>query len=82
MSGRARPVAAAVLLALAVSPASAQNEPITSPQDARCRDEARDHVFTAPNPNGLSPYALGAELYHACMKRLGAEQGGETPRRR
>jgi hypothetical protein len=81
MSGRARPLAAAVLLVLAASPVSAQNEPITSPQDARCRDEARDHVFTAPNPSGLSPYALGAELYHACMKRLGAEQD-ETPRRR
>jgi len=66
-------LAAAILLTGVLSPAVAQNQPIKSPEDARCRDEARDHVFTAPNPKGLSPYGLGAELYHACMRRLGAE---------
>lgn len=51
----------------------AQDQPITGPQDAQCRDEARDKVFAAPNPKGLTPFALGAEIYHACMRRLGAE---------
>ena len=59
---------------------SAQNEPIKGPEDARCRDEARDLVFSAPNPKRLSPFDLGAEIYHACMRRLGAE-GGSPPRR-
>ena len=53
--------------------AVAQDQPITSPQDAQCRDEARDQVFTAANPKGLTPFALGAEIYHTCMRRLGAE---------
>jgi len=66
-------VAAVVLSAAGLSGAFAQNQPITSPQDAQCRDEARDKVFSTPNPNGLSPFSLGAELYHACMRRLGAE---------
>jgi hypothetical protein len=80
MSGGGKVATAAILLVLGASSASAQNQPITSPQDAQCRGEARDHVFMAPNPKGLSPYALGAELYHACMRRLGAEP--ERPRRR
>jgi hypothetical protein len=64
----------------AASGAAAQNQPITSPQDAQCRTEARDHVFTAPNPKRLAPYDLGASLYHACMRRLGAEPD-RAPRR-
>jgi hypothetical protein len=64
---------AIVALLAASSGALAQNQPIKSPQDAHCRTEARDHVFTAANPKGLSPYDLGASLYHACMRRLGAE---------
>lgn len=65
-------VAAAMLVATCLG-AVAQDQPITSPQDAQCRDEARDKVFAAPNPKGLTPFALGAEIYHACMRRLGAE---------
>lgn len=65
-------MAAALLLGGCIG-AVAQDQPITSPQDAQCRDEARDKVFTAPNPQGLTPFALGAEIYHACMRRLGAE---------
>lgn len=68
-----RTVIAAALLAAGSTDAVAQDQPITSPQDAQCRDEARDQVFTAPNPKGLTPFALGAEIYHACMRRLGAE---------
>ena len=76
----ARILAAALLLMAGTMASTAQNQPITSPQDARCRDEARDSVFTASNPKGLSPFALGAELYHACMRRLGAEER-DAPRR-
>lgn len=65
-------IAAAVLAATFLG-AVAQDQPITSPQDAQCRDEARDKVFTMPNPRGLTPFALGAEIYHACMRRFGAE---------
>ncbi|MCJ2085390.1 hypothetical protein MKK88_05200 [Methylobacterium sp. E-005] len=73
-------LAAAVLLAGVPASAFAQNQPIKGPEDAKCRGEARDHVFTAPNPKGLTPYGLGAELYHACMRRLGAEPA-RAPRR-
>ena len=79
MRGRPSALAGALLVAGTMA-CAAQNQPITSPQDARCRDEARDSVFTAPNPKGLSPFAHGAELYHACMRRLGAEPRG-APRR-
>lgn len=51
-------LAATVLLACLPSSSLAQNQPIKSPEDARCRDGARDHVFTAPNPKGLTPYGL------------------------
>lgn len=66
-------LATTALLAVTSYGAVAQDQPITSPQDAQCRDEARDQVFTASNPKRLSPYDLGAEIYHACMRRLGAE---------
>lgn len=78
-----RPWSKVVVIALSlagVTAAEAQNQPITSPQDAQCRDEARDSVFSAPNPGRLSPFELGAEIYHACMRRLGAER--EAPPRR
>ena len=68
-----RALMAAVMLSATCSGAVAQDQPITSPQDAQCRDEARDKVFGAPNPKGLTPFALGAEIYHACMRRLGVE---------
>ena len=79
MSGN-RTIIAAVLFACGTLAASAQNEPIKGPEDAKCRDEARDLVFSAPNPKRLSPFDLGAETYHACMRRLGAE-GKPAPSR-
>ena len=79
MIGR-RAALAASLLVTGTMACAAQNQPITSPQDAQCRDEARNKVFTAPNPRHLSPFALGAELYHVCMRRLGAEPK-RSPRR-
>ena len=73
MRGARTTLAAAVLLAVGTLTAFAQNEPIQGPEDAKCRDEARDLVFSAPNPKRLTPFDLGAEIYHACMRRLGAE---------
>jgi hypothetical protein len=72
---------AALLLAVGTMGALAQSQPITSPQDAQCRNEARDRVFGAPNPRGLSLYALGTELYYACMKRLGGDPAKAHRRR-
>lgn len=76
MVGRA--LLMATLFLAGAATAVAQNQPITCPQDAQCRNEARDQVFSAPNPKRLSPFDLGAEIYHACMIRLGAE--GKPPR--
>lgn len=53
--------------------------PITSPQDAACRNEARDKVFSAPDPHGLGLRAIGRQIYMACMKR--ASGRSSTPRR-
>ena len=55
-----------VTLAL-ISPAVCQEPPIQSPQDAACRDQARAEVFSAPNPNRLSPWDLGSQIWHTCM---------------
>jgi len=72
MSGTRITLAVVLFTADALS-AAAQNQPIQGPEDAQCRDEARDLVFSAPNPKRLTPFDLGAEIYHACMRRLGAE---------
>ena len=56
------------LAALAADGARAE-PPIRGPQDAACRNEARGRVFSAPNPRGLEPEALGRQIYHACMRR-------------
>ena len=44
-----------------------EEPPIQSPQDAACRTDARDKVFTAANPNNLSLWDLGSQIYHTCM---------------
>lgn len=54
--------------------------PIKSPEDATCREDARSRLLGAPNPKGLSPFDLGAQLYHECMRRLGAEGADSKPR--
>jgi hypothetical protein len=73
MSGTRTMLAAVLFLAGTLS-ASAQNEQIQGPEDAKCRGEARNLVFSAPNPKRLSPFDLGVETYHACRGRLGAER--------
>lgn len=57
-----------------------QEPPIQSPQDAACRTDARDKVFTAPNPNNLSLWDLGSQIYHVCMAAY--HSGGPNPGRR
>ncbi|MDP4023782.1 hypothetical protein Q8W71_14200 [Methylobacterium sp. NEAU 140] len=44
-----------------------QQPPIQSPQDAYCRQQAEAQVFSAPNPNKLSLYDLGSQIWHLCM---------------
>lgn len=73
-------VVAAILATLGATPALAQSQPIKSAQDAACRDEARDRVFTAPDPQGLGFYTLGRQLYNSCMQRRSA--GGRAGRTR
>ena len=60
MSGTRTMLAAVLFLAGTLS-ASAQNEQIQGPEDAKCRGEARNLVFSAPNPKRLSPFDLGVE---------------------
>ena len=55
-----------VTLAL-TAPAVGQEPPIQGPQDAACRDQARAEVFSAPNPNRLSLWDLGSQIWHTCM---------------
>lgn len=49
--------------------APAQAQPIQSPQDQACRDEATRRVFSEPNPQNLDPYARGRVFWNACMAR-------------
>ena len=49
--------------------AQGESTPIQSPQDAACRTEARNRVFSTPDPKGLGLYAIGRQIYFACMKR-------------
>nr|WP_282103515.1 hypothetical protein [Methylobacterium sp. 37f] len=70
-------VSLAVAVATTGALAQGASTPIQSPQDAACRDEARDKVFSTPDPKGLGLYAIGRQLYFACMKRNPA-----APRRR
>jgi hypothetical protein len=59
---------------LASLPACAQAQPpIQSAQDAACRDQAAQRVFSAPNPKGLGLYAVGRQIWQDCMRR--AERG-------
>lgn len=67
-------------LAFAATSAMAEEPPIESPQDAACRTEARNRVFTAPNPNNLSIWDLGSQIWHDCM--ADAHKRGPNPDRR
>lgn len=56
-----------IAIAASVGAEAQQEPPIQSPQDAACRTDARDKVFTAANPNNLSLWDLGSQIYHTCM---------------
>ena len=59
-------------LMLAPVAAHAQGQPpIQSPQDAACRQEAANRVFSAPNPTGQSLYSIGRQIWFECMSRAG-----------
>lgn len=77
-----RRIVFAIVMTAAVSGAAlAQSQPpIQGPEDATCREDARNRLLGAPNPRGLSPFDLGAQLYHECMRRLGAEGGSAKSR--
>jgi len=77
-----RQVCLAVVVATVMTGgALAQTQPpIQSPEDATCRDDARSRLLSTPNPKGLSPFDLGTQLYHECMRRLGPEAAGAKPR--
>jgi hypothetical protein len=75
-----RTFVALTLSVLLAGHAAAQEPPVQSPQDAACRTEARDRVFTAPNPNNLSLWDLGSQIWHACM--ADAHSRGPNPERR
>lgn len=62
--------------------AQAQQPPIQSPQDRACRDEAAGKVFNTPDPQRLGPYAIGRQIYMACMQRAAAPAPGKAARRR
>ena len=64
-----------IILALAVPALAFDQPPIRNAQDAACRDDARSRVFSAPNPQGLSVWNLGAQLYYQCMARAGGTKG-------
>ncbi len=69
-----------IAVALTGSALAQLQPPIKSPEDATCREDARSRLLGAPNPKGLSPFDLGAQLYHECMRRLGAEGADTKPR--
>jgi hypothetical protein len=60
-------VLALVLVVGATGGVLANEPPIQGPADAACREQARSQVFTAPNPNRLSLWDLGSQLWHSCM---------------
>ncbi|MGY2048490.1 hypothetical protein [Methylobacterium sp. JK268] len=73
-----------LLLGLALAAgATARAQPIAGPQDAACRQEAKAQVFTAPDPQGLGPYAIGRQIYMTCMQRAAAppRKRARRPRR-
>ena len=76
-------VFALILAAGGIGGAAAQTvsePPIQSPQDAACREQAKAQVFSAPNPNNLSLYDLGSQIWHLCMAYYHGQ--GPNPERR
>ncbi|KAA0122876.1 hypothetical protein CIW48_15660 [Methylobacterium sp. P1-11] len=60
-------LATVIALTTAAAAQSVPEPPIQSPQDAACREQARAQIFSYPNPNNLSLYDLGSQIWHLCM---------------
>ncbi len=58
---------ALVFIVVSIGDVLANEPPIQGPADAACREQARSQVFTAPNPNHLSLWDLGSQIWHTCM---------------
>jgi hypothetical protein len=58
---------AIVLVVSSTGQVLAGEPPIQSPVDAACRRQARSEVYTAPNPNHLSLWDLGSQIWRTCM---------------
>lgn len=69
----------ALLTSVAGSAAAQGQPPVRSAQDAACREDARARLLSTPNPQGLSLYDLGAQIYRQCMARA---QPAPAPQRR
>lgn len=69
-------------LVLSISAAAAFSQPpIQGPQDAACRAEAQSKVFSTPDPQGVGLFAIGKQIYTACMQRAGGVSQGKSARR-
>lgn len=57
-------------------------QPIQSPQDQACRNEATRQVMGNPQP-GVDPYVRGRQIWTACMARSGkgVRSGGGKSRK-
>lgn len=58
---------AIVLIVASAGPTLANEPPVQGPADAACREQARSQVFMALNPNRLSLWDLGSQIWHTCM---------------
>ena len=58
---------AIAFVVFSTGPGLADEPPVQGPEDAACRAQARSEVFTAPNPNRLSLWDLGSQIWHTCM---------------
>lgn len=61
------PLAIVIALTTGAAAQSVPEPPIQSPQDAACREQARAQILSYPNPNNLSLYDLGSQIWHLCM---------------
>ncbi|CAO4135898.1 hypothetical protein [Methylorubrum extorquens] len=58
---------AIAIIIVSTSSGLADEPPVQGPEDAACRAQARSEVFTAANPNRLSLWDLGSQIWHTCM---------------
>lgn len=82
VSARLGAFATLVLTATMTTGIAHAEPPITSLQDAACRNEARARVFSVPDPQNLGLHEIGRRIYYACMKRASRPVGKTRYRRR